>query len=78
MKIKRASAFVTIAVAASLVLAGCGGDSSSTDSTDSTEATESTEATAEASEDGGQSTTISMAWGNVASQVSRHAITVSG
>lgn len=68
MRIKRASGFVTLAIAASLVLAGCGGDSGSTESPEAVAATDAT-ATAEASEDGGQSTTITMAWGNVASQL---------
>lgn len=69
MRFRRASGFATLAVAASLVLAGCGSDSATTESTEATEATESTEPTEAASEDDGQSTTVTMAWGNVASQL---------
>jgi len=66
MRVKRASGLVTLAVAASVLLAGCGGDSGTTESTDSAESVESTEA---ATEDGGQSTTVTMAWPSVASQL---------
>jgi peptide/nickel transport system substrate-binding protein len=66
MRVKRASGYLTLAVAASVLLAGCGGDSGTAESTESSAAAESTEA---AAEDGGQSTTITMAWGNVSSQL---------
>ena len=66
MSIRRMSGYVTIAVAASVLLAGCGGGSDSTESTESAAASSSEEV---ATEDGGQSTTITMAWGNVASQL---------
>jgi peptide/nickel transport system substrate-binding protein len=60
---------VTLAVASSLLLAGCGGGSTDSAET-SAEASATAEATEEvATEDGGQSTTITMAWGNVASQL---------
>ena len=66
MSIRRISGYVTIAVAASVLLAGCGGGSDSPESTESAAASSSEEV---ATEDGGQSTTITMAWGNVASQL---------
>ena len=65
MRVRRISGYVTLAVAASVLLAGCGGGSS-TESTESAEATSTEEV---ATEDDGQSTTITMAWGNVASQL---------
>jgi peptide/nickel transport system substrate-binding protein len=65
MRVRRISGIVTLAVASSVLLAGCGGGS-----TDSAETSAETSATEEvATEDGGQSTTVTMAWGNVASQL---------
>lgn len=69
MRVRRISGVVTLAVASSLLLAGCGGGSTDSAET-SAEASATAEATEEvATEDGGQSTTITMAWGNVASQL---------
>lgn len=69
MRVRRISGIVTLAVASSLLLAGCGGGSTDSAET-SAEASATAEATEEvATEDDGQSTTITMAWGNVASQL---------
>lgn len=66
MRIRRISGYVTLAVAASVLLAGCGGGSSTESTESATDATASEEI---AIEDDGQSTTVTMAWGNVASQL---------
>jgi peptide/nickel transport system substrate-binding protein len=69
MRVRRMSGIVTLAVASSLLLAGCGGGSTDSAET-SAEASATAEATEEvATEDDGQSTTVTMAWGNVASQL---------
>lgn len=65
MRVRRISGIVTLAVASSVLLAGCGGGS-----TDTAETSVETSASEEvATEDGGKSTTVTMAWGNVASQL---------
>jgi peptide/nickel transport system substrate-binding protein len=66
MRVRRISGYVTLAVAASVLLAGCGGGSSTESTESATDATASEEI---ATEDDGQSTTVTMAWGNVASQL---------
>ena len=67
MRVRRISGIVTLAVATSVLLAGCGGGS--TDSAETSAETETSATEEVATEDDGQSTTVTMAWGNVASQL---------
>jgi ABC-type transport system substrate-binding protein len=67
MRVRRISGIVTLAVASSVLLAGCGGGS--TDSAETSAETETSATEEVATEDDGQSTTVTMAWGNVASQL---------